>query len=123
MLVLRLFVAEKPSLGRAIAEALGGSHKVCHGYIEISNGDCVSWCIGHLLEQASPDDYDKSLKQWRRESLPIIPEHWKLKPKAQTKKQLSVLKKLVKQADIIIHAGDPDRALLHYLHESYILHE
>lgn len=109
MLVLRLFVAEKPSLGRAIAEALGGSHKACHGYIEISNGDCVSWCIGHLLEQASPDDYDKSLKQWRRESLPIIPEHWKLKPKAQTKKQLSVLKKLVKQADIIIHAGDPDR--------------
>jgi hypothetical protein len=39
-----------------------------------------------------------------------VPEQWQLKPKAQTRSQLTVLRKLVKQADEIIHAGDPDRA-------------
>lgn len=109
---MRLYIAEKPSLGRAIADALPNVKKNHANYIELANGDCVSWCVGHLLEQASPDDYSDVYKQWRRESLPIVPQKWQLKPKSQTKKQLAVLKTLVKQADEIVHAGDPDRALL-----------
>jgi DNA topoisomerase-3 len=106
---LKLYIAEKPSLGRAIAAALPKPHKKQNGYIELGNGDVVSWCIGHILEQAEPESYDVEFKKWRAEHLPIIPDQWQLKPKAQTKAQLAVLRKLVKSASQIVHAGDPDR--------------
>lgn len=106
---MKLYIAEKPSLGRAIADALPKPHKKHDGYIEVANGDCVSWCIGHLLEQAEPDDYDERFKKWQFDHLPIVPEHWQLKAKIKTRKQLTVLKKLIKQASALVHAGDPDR--------------
>jgi DNA topoisomerase-3 len=106
---LKLYIAEKPSLGRAIAAALPKPQKNQKGYIELSNGDVVSWCIGHVLEQADPEKYDADYKKWQMQHLPIIPTQWQLKPKTQTRSQLTVLRKLVKQADEIIHAGDPDR--------------
>ena len=104
-----LYIAEKPSLGRAIADALPKPHKKQQGYIEVGNGDIVSWCIGHLLEQAEPDAYDPKYKQWKLEHLPIVPQQWQLKAKKDTAKQLSVLRGLLKRADSIVHAGDPDR--------------
>jgi len=106
---LKLYIAEKPSLGRAIAAALPKPHKNHKTYIEVANGDVVSWCIGHILAQADPQDYDANLKKWSMETLPIVPEQWQLKPITRTRAQLTVLRKLVKQADDIIHAGDPDR--------------
>jgi DNA topoisomerase III len=106
---MRLYIAEKPSLGRAIANALPKPHKNQTGYIQCGNGEVVSWCIGHLLEQVEPDVYDEKYKQWRLTDLPILPNDWKLCPKKQTRSQLTVLKKLLKDADSIVHAGDPDR--------------
>ncbi|MFQ3193814.1 MAG: DNA topoisomerase-3 [Colwellia sp.] len=108
-ILLKLYIAEKPSLGRAIAAALPKPHKSQKGYIELGNGDVVSWCIGHILEQADPEVYNDDFKKWRMDHLPIIPEQWQLTPKAQTRSQLTVLRKLVKSASEIIHAGDPDR--------------
>ncbi|MCT8987022.1 DNA topoisomerase III [Shewanella phaeophyticola] len=104
-----LYIAEKPSLGRAIADVLPKPHKKGDGFITAANGDCVSWCIGHLLEQAEPDAYDDAFKSWKLEHLPIVPQTWKLQPKPKTRSQLTVLRKLVKQASSIINAGDPDR--------------
>ena len=106
---MKLYIAEKPSLGRAIADVLPKPHKKQPGYIEVGNGDVVSWCIGHLLEQAEPDAYDDSYKKWRLEHLPIVPETWQLKKKPNTSKQLTVLRGLVKKATSLVHAGDPDR--------------
>ncbi len=106
---MRLYIAEKPSLGRAIVSALPKPHKRGEGFVEVGNGDIVSWCIGHLLEQAEPHKYDEAYKKWRVEDLPIIPTRWKLNAKSGTRKQLSVLRKLIKQADELVHAGDPDR--------------
>lgn len=106
---MKLYIAEKPSLGRAIAAALPKPQKNHQGYIALANGDVVSWCIGHILEQANPENYDPAFKKWQMAHLPIVPEQWQLKPKTQTRAQLTVLRKLVKQADEIIHAGDPDR--------------
>ena len=69
----------------------------------------VTWCIGHLLEQAPPEAYDERFKKWRMETLPIVPEQWKLVPKKETYKQLQAVEKLVKKADVLVNAGDPDR--------------
>jgi DNA topoisomerase-3 len=104
-----LYIAEKPSLGRAIADALPKPLKKSDGFITASNGDVVSWCIGHLLEQAEPDAYNSAFKQWKMEHLPILPEQWQLQAKPKTRKQLTVLRKLIKEASQIVHAGDPDR--------------
>ncbi|GAL07511.1 DNA topoisomerase III [Photobacterium aphoticum] len=105
----RLYIAEKPSLGRAIAAVLPRPHKNNNGYIEVGNGDIVTWCIGHLLEQVEPDAYDEKYKKWNLADLPIVPEQWQLSPRKSAKQQLAVVKKLCKQATDVVHAGDPDR--------------
>lgn len=104
-----LYIAEKPSLGRAIAAVLPKPHRKEEGCIRASDGSVVSWCIGHLLEQAEPDAYDERYKSWQLAHLPIVPDTWKLEAKPKTRKQLTVLRKLVKEADQLVHAGDPDR--------------
>ncbi len=106
---MRLFIAEKPSLARAIADVLPKPHQRGDGFIRCGEQDYVTWCVGHLLEQAEPDVYDKKFKSWRLEDLPIIPEKWQLLPRKEVKKQLDTVVKLIHQADVLINAGDPDR--------------
>ena len=106
---MRLFIAEKPSLARAIADVLPKPHQRGDGFIKCGDNDVVTWCVGHLLEQAEPYAYDPKFKQWRLEHLPIIPEKWQLLPRKEVKKQLSVVEKLIHQADTLVNAGDPDR--------------
>ncbi|WP_457808114.1 DNA topoisomerase III [Kushneria sp. EE4] len=105
---MQLIIAEKPSLGRAIASALPGRFSQTEGALS-SPDITVSWCFGHLLEQAAPEAYDERLKRWRLDDLPIIPSKWKLTPRPKARAQLTILRRLVKSADKIIHAGDPDR--------------
>ena len=105
----RLIIAEKPSLGRAIAAALPNPQKKDQGFIKCGNGDVVTWCIGHLLEQVEPDAYDERYKKWNLADLPIVPEQWQLRPRKTSSKQLTVIRKLLKDATQIVHAGDPDR--------------
>ncbi|WP_163650134.1 DNA topoisomerase III [Modicisalibacter sp. 'Wilcox'] len=105
---MRLIIAEKPSLARAIADALPGRTQRRDGALEV--GDTwVSWCLGHLLEPAPPDAYDPRYKQWRLDHLPIVPERWRLVPRHKARGQLKVLRDLLKRADSLVHAGDPDR--------------
>ncbi|GMQ45886.1 DNA topoisomerase III [Vibrio sp. 10N] len=105
----RLFIAEKPSLGRAIAAALPNPQKKGDGFIQCGNGDVVTWCIGHLLEQVEPDAYDERYKKWNLADLPIVPDQWQLRPRKSASKQLTAVKKLLKTATQIVNAGDPDR--------------
>jgi DNA topoisomerase III len=106
---MRLFIAEKPSLARAIASALPQPQRKDDGCIWLANGDCVTWCVGHLLELAEPEDYDPALKAWRLDTLPFIPTQFKRRPKASGRAQLARVKQLVWQAQCLVHAGDPDR--------------
>ena len=98
-------------MGRAIAqglEALGNKSRSADGCIHVGS-DTVTWLFGHILEQYSPDEYDEKYKRWHIEDLPIVPSVWKLKVKPDAKKQYKIVSALAKEADEIIHAGDPDR--------------
>ncbi|WP_187505488.1 DNA topoisomerase III [Pantoea agglomerans] len=106
---MRLFIAEKPSLGRAIADVLPKPHRRGDGFIACGNDQIVTWCVGHLLEQAQPDSYDSRYARWSLADLPIIPEKWQLKPRPSVAKQLKVVEGLLAQANEVVHAGDPDR--------------
>jgi DNA topoisomerase III len=106
-----LVIAEKPSVGRDIAAALPGSFSKDEAYLE-SDEYVITWAVGHLLTLWEPEDYDERLKKWRSADLPIIPEEFKLKPRdAKSKKQLNLIKKLVKRDDVerIINACDAGR--------------
>jgi DNA topoisomerase III len=105
---MRLIIAEKPSLARAIAEALPGAARRDDGALVVGD-TTVTWCLGHLLEQAPPDAYDPALKQWRLDHLPILPAEWKLMPRPKARGQLAVIRRLLKGAREVVHAGDPDR--------------
>lgn len=112
---MRLFIAEKPSVAKAIAAELGTTGKG-DGFIECGS-DKVTWCFGHMLEQADPDEYtpddvprgQSGRKVWRVDELPIIPDTWILKPKDDAKKQLNIIGKLLKESSEVVNAGDPDR--------------
>lgn len=109
---MQLYIAEKPSLGRAIAAALPGPVEKGPGWLRCGSGDnavMVSWCIGHLLEPAEPAHYDARWQQWRLPDLPIFPERWALAPRDSARQQLTTLISLIRKAGMIVHAGDPDR--------------
>ena len=74
---MQLVIAEKPSVARNIAKVLHATN-VKDGYLE-GKEYLVSWCIGHLIELASADQYRDDWKAWKYETLPMIPENWKLK--------------------------------------------
>ena len=104
---MRLFIAEKPNLGRAIADGLGKGRKEA-GCIRCGN-DTVTWCFGHMLEPAYPEDYAPEYASWRREHLPVIPPAWKYKVKRSAAAQLKEIGKLLREAKSVVNAGDPDR--------------
>ncbi|MBQ3060204.1 MAG: hypothetical protein IJD16_07845 [Desulfovibrio sp.] len=104
---MRLFIAEKPSLARAIADGLGTPQKD-NGCLRCGN-DVVTWCFGHLLEPCFPEDYKPEYSSWQREHLPIIPQTWRSRPKAKATAQLKIIGDLLQQADSVVNAGDPDR--------------
>lgn len=105
---MRLFIAEKPSMGREIAANLPGPQRKGNGFIETAAGT-VTWLFGHVLRQAEPQEYDAKYKIWRAEDLPIVPQRWQLLVSESSAKQFAVVRQLIGQADEIVHAGDPDR--------------
>ena len=105
---MRLYIAEKPSMGREIAKCLRGPVQRRDGYLVTQDG-VVTWLFGHILRQAEPDEYDARYKRWRAEDLPIIPQEWRLYVAKDSAKQFGVVKNLIDKADEIVHAGDPDR--------------
>lgn len=104
---MKLIIAEKPELARAIAEAIPGTKNKKDGYIEVEEY-CVTWAAGHLLKLYDPQDYDEKYKKWDLSDLPINFENWKKKIIDGKGKLVNNIKKLIKDADEVINAGDPD---------------
>ncbi|HEV7842958.1 MAG TPA: DNA topoisomerase III, partial [Pyrinomonadaceae bacterium] len=106
---MRLIITEKPSMGRDVAAALGATRRG-EGFIEGSD-DIITWCIGHLVELDDPESYDPKLKQWRLDTLPVIPESFKYHPSERTKDQFGVIRELLKRRDVtsVVNAADAGR--------------
>ena len=106
---MRLFIAEKPSLGRAIAEAIGKPVKSDKLSMTMDNGDVICWSAGHILEPQVPEQINSEYKQWSLAHLPIIPPDWVMVPRSETKDLLGNIGRLLKSADTVVNAGDADR--------------
>ena len=113
-------LAEKPSVGRDIARVLGC--KTRGDGCLIGDPYTVTWAVGHLVTLAEPDEMDEKLKKWSFETLPILPESIPLKVISATKKQFSIVKKLIndKETDSLICATDAGREgelIFRYIYE------
>jgi DNA topoisomerase-3 len=106
---MRLIVAEKPSVGRDIAGALG-RHRREKGAL-VGDGWTVTWALGHLAELAPPDAYGEEYKKWRLESLPILPGRFKVRVNNKTREQFGVVRGLMKDPSVteVVNACDAGR--------------
>src|SRR5499427_3713312 len=107
--VMRLIITEKPSMGRDVAAALGVTTRR-DGYLEGAH-DLVTWCVGHVVELDEPEAYDPTWKQWRLEDLPLFPDTFTYHPCEQTREQFTIIKQLLRRADVttIVNAADAGR--------------
>lgn len=101
-----LCITEKPSVAQDIASILGATVRR-EGYFE-GNGYCITWTFGHLCELKEPNDYTDAWKRWSIVSLPMIPDRFGIKLKADKgiEKQFATIKSLVGQATEVINCGD-----------------
>ncbi|MCQ2510374.1 MAG: DNA topoisomerase 3, partial [Lachnospiraceae bacterium] len=96
-----LIVAEKPSVARSIADAIGVKEEKKHeGYIEgfsdfFGYTVWVTWCLGHLVQMSYPESYDPKYAKWSLEDLPLIPEEFKYEVIPETRKQFEIVAKLM----------------------------
>lgn len=113
-----LVIAEKPSVGRDLAKVLPGSFQIGKPTGERSArwmegpDHVITWAIGHLVQLAEPDMYDKKFKRWRMDDLPIVPDEFKLVVRDDSsKKQMDVIRNLLKREDVtqVINACDAGR--------------
>ncbi|EMO3591325.1 DNA topoisomerase 3 [Escherichia coli] len=103
---MRLFIAEKPAVGKDIANALGSAVRK-DGYFQCGH-DCVTWCVGHIIKSAEPEAYNPDYKSWTKSDLPLKMFPVKYEPKAETAAQVKIVVDLIEKADSICHVGDPD---------------
>jgi len=126
MKVMKTYVAEKPKLGKAIAAELAKkSPKIDSGVDYVQGADwAVCWAAGHIFEQVDPDYYiaakfptakknGKGKFVWIDEHVPIFPgtdgwPAWKIELVADKAGLFKTIKRLVKEATVVVNAGDPD---------------
>ena len=124
---MKLIIAEKPSVGREIANIVGAENKR-EGYIE-GNGYAVTWALGHLVGLALPEAY--GIVGFNREALPILPPVFttvvrqvrdgkKYKADKGALSQLKIIEQLMRKCDKIIVATDAGREgelIFRYIYE------
>ena len=94
-----LVLAEKPSVGRDLAKVLKcNSNK--GSYIEGSKY-IVTWAMGHLVGLMDPEGYDNKYKEWKMDTLPMLPKHMKLVVLKKTGKQFNEVKRLMNRDDVV----------------------
>lgn len=114
-------VAEKPSVARDIARTIGATI-AGDGYL-YGNGYVVTWAIGHLVGLPQPHEIDPAWKQWRRETLPMLPQQWPLVVYDKTQDQFAVVRKILNSPRItsVVCATDAGREgelIFRYIYEA-----
>ena len=106
---MKLIVAEKPSVAKSIASALGVTSRA-DGYFE-GGGWLISWCIGHLVGLADAATYDDRYKKWRYEDLPILPAPFRYVVSEEKTAQFHILRSLMERPDVteLVNACDAGR--------------
>ena len=104
-----LVLAEKPSVGRDLAKVLKCNQNK-GAYIE-GKDYIVTWAMGHLVGLMDPEGYDNKYKEWKMETLPMLPKYMKLVVLKKTGKQFNEVKKLMNRSDVneIVIATDAGR--------------
>lgn len=111
---MRLIIAEKHSVGQAIAQALGTHAEKHDGYLQVGD-DLVTWAQGHLVDLAAPDEYkDHDWDKWSLDTLPIDPTpawQWKVSREKGADRQYGIVSELMRRDDVeaLVNACDPDR--------------
>ena len=104
---MKLFLCEKPNQGSDVARALGLRNRG-DGCIS-GDGVVVTWCIGHMVQQAKPEHYAPELTSWALDLLPVVPVNWKLEVTEKFKSQYRIVNNLILKASEIVIATDADR--------------
>ena len=106
---MKVVIAEKPSVARDIASVLKITGKK-QGFIE-GRGCAITWAFGHLVTLLEPGEYDPALKRWSLDTLPFIPDEFKLKliENRGVAEQFETIKKLCQEAEEIVCATDAGR--------------
>ncbi len=106
---MKVVITEKPSVARDIAKVLKITDKK-NGYIE-GRGCAITWAFGHLVTLQEPGEYDPALKRWSLDTLPFVPDEFKLKliSNRGVDEQFAVIKSLCEQAEEIVCATDAGR--------------
>lgn len=94
-----LYIAEKPSVAREFAKALGENTKNHDGYME-SEHAVITWCVGHLVSMSYPEVYDPKLKKWSLETLPFLPDEFLYEIIPGVRKQFQIVSGLLNRADV-----------------------
>ena len=94
-----LYIAEKPSVAREFAKALGENTKNHDGYME-SEHSVITWCVGHLVSMSYPEAYDPKYKKWSLETLPFLPDDFLYEVIPGVKKQFDIVSGLLRRPDV-----------------------
>ena len=98
-----LYIAEKPSVAREFAKALGvkGADNAGgrDGFIETEDS-VVTWCVGHLVTMSYPDAYNPELKKWSMATIPFVPTEYKYEIIDAASRQFNVVKTLLNREDV-----------------------
>jgi len=117
---MQLVIAEKPSVARDLARVLGVRPTGRHSWEGPRH--VITWCIGHLVELDEPAAYDGRWKAWRLDTLPMIPDAFKLRPVPGTRAQLRVVRDLLRDrrfSEVVngCDAGREGELIFRYVYE------
>lgn len=106
---MKLLIAEKPSVAKSIASALGAKSGA-DGCFQ-GNGLIVSWCVGHLVSPMDAAGYDERFKKWRYDDLPILPEPFRYVLAPGKEDAFENLRRLMNRPDVdtVVNACDAGR--------------